>query len=175
MSYVGHGDLCQPLVPPVIFMSSAFTPTPTMVGCEEALGACCLDASAVNRFTASVELTGSCFCTLAVPGAAAGAEARRERRRVAGLVSVEAAGAAAERADVCFGAEVSVDRAGEDSEVSTAAGVASPPLCCDSSVAGLWARRERLRRLPRDRCSWDESCAGSSVKAAVNESNVSDC
>ena len=130
---------------------------------------------AVNRFTASVELTGSCFCTLAVPGAAAGAEARRERRRVAGLVSVEAAGAAAERANVCFGAEVSVDRAGEDSEVSTAAGVASPPLCCDSSVAGLWARRERLRRLPRDRCSWDESCAGSSVKAAVNESNVSDC
>ena len=80
--------------PPVIFMFAAFTPTPTTVGCEEDLGASCLDASAVNRFMVPVELTGSCFCTLAGPGAAVGADARRERRRVAGLVSVVAAGAA---------------------------------------------------------------------------------
>lgn len=131
MSYVGCSDRCQSLGPPVIFMSAAFTPTPTTVGCDEALGASCLDASAVNRFTASVELTGSCFCTLAVPGAAAGAEARRERRRVVGLVSVAAAGAATGRDDSCFGAEVPAVWPDDDSDGASA--FCAAPDCFDES------------------------------------------
>ena len=75
---------------PVIVMSWALTPTPTMVGWSPDVAGAAAPASAVKRLTCR-SCVYSWVSTLAVPGAAAGATARRDpRRRRAGAAGASA-------------------------------------------------------------------------------------